>query len=508
MNRSRTQKASFNIISSAIAEIVALVSTMIVPRLVLTHYGSTYNGIATSASQFLSLISVLTLGVTAATRVALYKTLANDDVSGTSAIVKATDRYMKRIGLVLLIYIIGLAAIYPIVVDSGFSYWDVAILVLITGVSSFAEYFFGITYRTLLLADQSVYISNIFNAVTTIISLLVTVVLINLGCAYQLVKFCAAIVFILKLVLQNIYVKKHYKLDKHCEPNKSALKGRGDAMAHALANIVHDNTDLVVLTLFAGPKIASVYTVYNLVMNALKKLQLIFNTGTEPIFGNMWAKKEYDKIKQTLGFYEFAVAAFCSSVFSTAIIMLLPFVSIYTRGVTDIEYIRPTYAIVISLAYAIQCFRVPYLCVVCGIGHYKQTKTAAITEAIINLGLSVVLVNLIGMVGVAIGTLVANLYRTIMYAVYIDNYVIPRGKFVFIKNMLWSFSNIAIIVIPVYMLTKNIVFSGWFKWIICSAIVFIISVLIVIISALIFYRQNLYEALKILKRLVYKTFNR
>lgn len=508
MNRSRTQKASFNIITSAISELIALASTMILPRLILTNYGSVYNGIVSSASQFFSLISVLTLGVTAATRVALYKTLASEDVSGTSAIVRATENFMRRIGMVLLVYIIAFAAVYPLVVKTGYSYLDVAILIIVTGASSFAEYYFGITYRTLLLADQSVYISNIYTAIATVLSLILSIVLIEQRCSFQIVKLAGAVVFILKLVLQNVYVAKHYKIDRHCVPDNSALEGRGEAMAHALANIVHDNTDIVILTLFTDVKTVSVYTVYNLVMTALKKLQLIFNTGTEPIFGSMWVKGEKDKIRYTLDFYEFAVAFFCSAVFSVTIVMLLPFVSLYTKGVTDAVYIRPSYGLIITLAFAVQCFRVPYLCVVGGIGHYKQTKNAAILEAVINLGLSMVLVNFIGMVGVAVGTLAANLWRTIQFAFYIDDNVIYRGKSIFMKKIIWAFFNILLIACPMFMYTQRYTFTGWGNWILYAAVVFILSLCIVVVSSLVFYRNDFFKACRILKRMALKTLRR
>ena len=500
--RTRTQKASFNIVTAAIAEAVSLVSTMVLPRLILIHYGSAYNGIASSASQFLSLISVLTLGVTAVTRVALYKTLASDDIKGTSKILRATEIYMRRVGWVLFVYIFGLAIIYPLVVKTDFSYLDVALLILITGASSFAEYFFGITYRTLLLADQCVYISNIFQTLAVALSLTVSVILINLGCSFQIVKLGSAVVFIIRLIAQNIYVSKHYGIEKGCEPDFSALKQRSDAMAHALANIVHDNTDIVILTLFTDVKTVSVYTVYNLVMAALKKLQLIFNTGTEPIFGNMWANNEKDKLRRTLDFYEFSVAMFGSIVYSTTIIMLLSFVSLYTKGVTDVNYIRPVYGIVISAAYAVQCVRVPYLCVVGGVGHYKQTKNAAILEAVTNLVLSTVLVNSIGMVGVAIGTLAANLIRTIQYAVYIDNHVIPRGKGAFIKKIGWQFFNIVIIVLPMYRIVNVYHFKNWFNWACGSLIVVIICTAIVVLSALIFLKKEFFEACHIYLRII------
>ncbi|MBR4580820.1 MAG: sugar isomerase, partial [Lachnospiraceae bacterium] len=217
MAKSRTKKASLNIVTSTIMEVTTMLSGLILPRYILRYFGSSYNGITSSASQFLSMISVLTLGVTASTRVALYKTLAKNDVAATSAVVRATERYMRKVALVLGIYLIGLAFIYPLLVKTGFSYLDVSLLILIIGISSFAEYYFGITYRTFLLADQSVYISNIFSCIAIILNLLVSVVLIKAGFGIHIVKLGSSIVFLLRPLLQNIYVTKKYKIDKHCE---------------------------------------------------------------------------------------------------------------------------------------------------------------------------------------------------------------------------------------------------------------------------------------------------
>lgn len=493
--KSRSQKATYNILSMAVSEIVAMTSSLILPRLILTHYGSAYNGIASSAAQFLSLISLLTLGVTASTRVALYKTLAIDDTLGTSSIVKATENYMQKIAIVLMVYLLGLSALYPVIVKTGFSYFDVAILIFVTGLSSFAEYYLGITYKTLLLADQRVYISNILTIIANALSLVVSVVLIQKGCSFQIVKLAATVVIISKLVFQNIYVSKHYNLDKKCDPDLSALKGRKDAMTHALANIVHDNTDIVILTLFTDVKTVSVYTVYNLIMTALKKTQLIFNSGTEPIFGNMWAKGETDRLKKALDFYEFTAAIFCSVVFSTTLITILSFVGIYTRGVTDVEYIRPVYAVVITVATAVQIIRTPYVSFIGGIGHYKQTKNAAIFEAVSNLLLSVILVFFINIVGVAIGTFIANLIRTLHYGFYIDNHVIKRGKWAFLGKIVWAFGNILIIVLGYFLLFNNIVIRRWDEWILFAFLTFFICLIISVISAFVFYRKDLVEFL-------------
>ena len=500
---SRTRKASINIITSAMLEIITMVSGLILPRFILQYFGSSYNGIVSSTSQFLGMIQILTLGVTASTRVALYRTLARKDNQGSSAIIRATERYMRKIALVLGGYIIVLSLVYPLVVHTEFSYFDVAILILIVGLSSFAEYFFGITYQTFLLADQSVYISNIFSSIAAILNIIISVFLIISGFNIQIVKLGSAFVYVLRPLLQNIYVTRKYKLDKHCEPDMTALNKRGDAMVHALANIVHDNTDIIVLTIFTDIKIVSVYTVYNMVMSALKKIQTVFTKGTEPIFGSMWASGEKEKIKKNLSVFEFFVNSFNAAAFGVAMVMVLSFVSLYIpKNVTDINYIQPTYAILIALAFATQGIRVPYLALVQGIGHYKETRNAAIIEAALNLGISVVLVNIIGMAGVAIGTLIANLYRTISYALYIDKNVVKRGKSTVFKKIIWTLLSMTMIALPSSIIIKKVKIVNWIQWAGVSILVCVFACLVLLIASVIFYREDLKYAIQVVKAML------
>ena len=502
--RSRAKKATLNISTFASYEIATMISGLILPRFILKYFGSTYNGITSSAAQFLSMISVLTLGVTASTRVALYRSLADHDIKKTSSIIAATELYMRKVARILGIYIVVLAAVYPLIIKkTTVPYWEVAALILIVGMSSFAEYFFGITYRTFLLADQSVYISNIFSCIAVILNIVVSIILIVSGFSIQVVKLGSATVFVLRPLLQNLYVRKKYKLIRNCEPDMSALNRRGDAMMHALANIVHDNTDIIVLTLFTDVLTISVYSVYNMIMMSLKKIQSVFTTGTEPIFGSMWANGEKEKIGRNLSVFEFFANSFNAVAFGTAMVMVLSFLKLYIpSNVKDVNYIRPAYAVVISLAFATQGMRVPYLALVQGIGHYKQTKHAAIAEAVINITVSVVLVNIIGLVGVAVGTLVANVYRTFQYAYYIDKNVVHRKGLVYLRKFVWALLCIAAIVIPGGYVVQKIAISGWLMWIAVAVAVGVYSVIVVSATAALLWRADFKYAFKVAKAML------
>ena len=63
----RTKKAFRNMVAATVYQVVAIICGLITPRLVLANFGSTYNGVVNSATQFLSMIHILTLGITGAT---------------------------------------------------------------------------------------------------------------------------------------------------------------------------------------------------------------------------------------------------------------------------------------------------------------------------------------------------------------------------------------------------------------------------------------------------------
>ena len=125
----RTKKAIKNILVSMLYQIVSIVCGLITPRMLLASFGSTYNGVVASATQFLSMISFLTLGIAGATRVALYKTLASDDTLGTSRIMKATRLYMRKVAMAVVGLSVIMMLVYPYISHNDLSHLESAMLI-------------------------------------------------------------------------------------------------------------------------------------------------------------------------------------------------------------------------------------------------------------------------------------------------------------------------------------------------------------------------------------------
>lgn len=499
----RTQKAFVNMLCAMMYLAVNIICGFITPRLILSTYGSSYNGVISSITQFLSAISILNLGIAGPTRVALYKSIANNDKKGTSSIIKATKIYMRRVALAVLIYAIVLMIIYPHIIDTELIGYEVVVLIAIISISTFAEYFFGFTNTTLLSADQSGYVTNLVGTFKIVVNTCLTVILIYLNFSIFTVKLGSSLIFFIAPLILEVYVNIRYKLDKKCKPDDSAIKGRGAAAFHSIANIIHDNTSVVLLTLLTDIKLVSVYSVYNLIVSALRNLMKVFTSVLEAPFGNLWAKKEYDALNRNFRIYEFAIFFFAAVIFSCAIKLIIPFVEVYTYGVTDVNYSRPIFAMLIMMAECICCIRQPYMTMVQATGNYEATKRDAAIEAIINIVISLMFVSLIGIEGVAIGMLAANLYRTVKYAIFVERNIIKEKKIRIIRKSIWLVATITLCVTIVGFVDRFIIFdTNWIEWICRAFMTFGISIVVCSMMAILCYKSMCCSVLDVFKRII------
>lgn len=506
----RSKKAMKNVLASFFYQVVSIVCGLITPRLILSNFGSTYNGVVTSATQFLDMIQILTLGITGATRLALYKTLGDNDALGTSRIMKATKNYMRKVGLCVLLYAAVLCVVYPLFAKSELTHIQTATLIAIVSIGTFARYFFGISNQTLLQADQSSYVNSLIQVFSTIANTLAVVVLISFGSSIYIVKLGSSLVFLIAPIILNAYVKKKYKLTSKCEPSYEGLKQRGSVAVHSIANIIHDKAPLLIINFFLDVKWASVYNIYYLAVGKIKQLLAIVTSGIEAAFGSMWAKKEFDNLRKNFSGFEFVIYSFTAIVFSCVGILILPFVMQYTKGITDIEYVIPSLAVLVTLAEGMYCIRQPYVILVYATGNYKTTRKYAVIEAIINVAIGLILTPLIGINGVIIATLVANSFRTIQYVIFISKNVLERDLKCAILRFLWLLFTCGIIILiwsiisPAIYLSSFMISTGWTSWIIQAVIAFILACVVTLITSFIFYKKDIKVLIGFAKNVLHK----
>lgn len=80
-------------------------------------------------------------------------------------------------------------------------------------------------------------------------------------------------------------------------------------------------------------------------------------------------------------------------------------------------------------------------------GHFKNTQWRSVLEASINLVVSIIMVNKLGIYGVLIGTIVALLYRTNDMIIYANKYLLKRNPLITYKRWLINILVFCLVVI-------------------------------------------------------------
>lgn len=482
--------AKKNVITSIFYQLVTVAYGLIVPRLVLSSFGSEVNGLTSSLSQFLNYISLLEGGLSGVIMAALYKPLANKDYAKVSGVIKAADNFFKKIALIFVVYTIALAAIYPFVVSTSFSWEYIFSLTIIISTSLFIQYFFSLSYRLLINADQKGYVVFSTLILFTVVNFLVTLLVINSYPEIHILKAVSAIVFIVQPVAFNRYVKKNYKLEKNAKPDEEALAQRWDGFGQNIAFFIHSNTDVVVLTIFSTLSEISVYSVYMLVVTALRTLVTAVSSSLAPSLGNSLAKMSNKEANDLFDSYEFGLSVITTFAFTCGALLVTPFIQVYTRGVTDANYYQPLFGYLMMAAEAVYCFRDPYVTVAYVSGKYKETAKYAYIEAALNIVISVILVSKFGLIGVAIGTLMAMIYRMIAHMIYIAKNLFKRELTKSLKCFLvYIFIAILSAILSTQLINVNV--QNYIDWIIEAVITVLIVVAVMIAVLYMTYRKQM-----------------
>ena len=485
-----------NTVASLLSQITALVCGFILPRLFLEYFGSEVNGLVNSITQFLGVISFLELGVGAVVQSSLYKPLAEGDKQQVSRVMVSADRFFRRLAQILLGYVLLLVTVYPLIANQSFGYLYTATLIAAISISSFSQYYFGIVNSLLLNADQRGYIQYNAQTITVVLNTVVCVFMIKLGGSVQLVKLTTSLIYLARPLALRIYVNRRYQIDWKIQYDGEPIQQKWNGVAQHIAAVVLDGTDTIVLTLLSTLSNVSIYSVYFMVIKGVKTLFLSMTNGIQSLLGELWARQELEELRKTFGWTEWCIHTGTTFVFSCTAALIVPFVRVYTAGINDANYIQPAFAILLTLANAMHCLRLPYNIMVLAAGHYKQTQKNYIVAATINIVLSVLTVKAWGLIGVAIGTFAAMAYQTVWLAIYDSKHFVSWPMKSVIKQFAVDGITAVFIVVISGILTMHSV--TYLSWIMLAIVTALLAVIITASLNFIVYKEKMMALIHIL----------
>lgn len=491
------KKLFANLGMSMISQTVILVLGFVIPRIIMQSYGSDTNGLTSTITQIFTYMALLEAGISQATRNKLFKPIKEDNKEEISYWMSVSRRYFRRISAVYFAIVLVLAVLLPLVLNTSVGYWTIAFYIFFEGLTSVVSFYFINTWVSFLNSKGDTYVVNALTLLNKVLCYGVKIVLALFGFNIALIQIGYFLVSVLQVILYYMYMKKKYGWINYSLSVKNAvLPDRKSYIIIEIAWTIFSSTDMILLSIFVSTQLASVYSVYNLPIVALNGLlnavycALNYNLGIS-------YHEDIEKYKKVHDMFNSVFIGAMTILMSVTYVLLIPFVKMYTKGVTDINYVYPMLPLLFCMVQLLSWNRFVSGNLFGVAGKIKSVEKISIIEALIKLILSIILIVSHGIVGALIATVVA-LPIKVIYCNYVADKVIlkrPIVKTVSILGVNWLLFAIVVVINP--FLNLNI--DSYLSFALYGGIVFVvISVISVLLNAIV--NKDLLKIKTILKK--------
>lgn len=465
MNRSK--KFMRNTVASIFQQIIVFAVGMILPRVMLVCYGSEINGITSSIRQFINYFTLVEAGIGASAIFALYKPLAKLDHGAISSIVTAARRFYIQSGYIFTALTVAFAFSFPMIRRTEtLSSIELGVLVLVLSAPGFLNFFLLSKYNVILTADQRSSVISIATTVSSIVSTVIIVSLAYLHCNVVLARALSLGSLIVQSLILYVDVRKKYSyLDFHAVPNRSAMNQRWDALYLQMLGVAQSGAPIILATIFIGYKAVSVYSIFYMVIGGINGLLDIFTSGLSASFGDVIARGEKATLQKAYKEFEFTYYALITVIYACAFVLIMPFIRIYTAGITDADYNVPLVGSLMVINGFLYNLKTPQGMMVISAGLYHTTRWQSTVQAVILIVAGILLAPHYGLAGILTGCILSNLYRDIDLLFYIPVHVTGLKPQLTLKRWANSALSFALIWFPSFFIRVQAVnFFEWFQW--------------------------------------------
>lgn len=427
--RSRTENSIINSAMSIVTQVLTVVLNFAVKTVFIKMLSDEYLGVNGLFTNIITMLSLADLGIGIAIPYSLYKPLAKKDEHKINVLMNFYKKVYTIIGIAVLLIGLSLTPFLGLIIkDIPKNVPHLSLIYILFVIHSASSYFF--VYKKFLIdSDQKGYItSRIIFTFSTLLSIIQIILLVT---TKNYILFLLSSIIL--VIIQNIYIsskanklypfiknKTDEKLEK--EDMEGIKKNVSSLFIYKVGTVIMNGTDNIIISKFIGLIIVGFYSNYVLIINSITTvLNQIFNAITSSI-GNLVVttnKKRSKEVYDNLNFANFWLYA----LFGVCIIVLInPFINIwigkkYVMGFS-IVFLLVLNFYVLGMQSVTNSFRNAY-------GLFWIAKYRPIIMVIINIVISVVLVQLIGIEGVLIGTLISRLVTT----AWLDPYIVHKYGF-------------------------------------------------------------------------------
>ena len=480
---SRTKNSVLNLATSFGSQMLVIVLRFITRTVFIYTLGKAYLGINGLFSDILTLLSLTELGIDTALNFQLYKPLAEGDDHRVRVLMKFYKQAYRVVGTVILVIGLCLIPLLPFLIKDYDSLEaigiDAVLIFILYLLQSVTSYLFWAYRAAVVKANQKKYLLDVAEFAITIITNVTQIfILIYLE---DFVLYTAAVIFfnilrnfinaqIAKRFYPQFFIKEEDSLSK--EEIKGLFKDCGALFVYKANTVVLKATDNLVLSKFVGLEVVGLYSNYLLFYVTIKNFLYQMYNAVQASMGNLFATSNMEK-----KYKFFQIMNFLSIViYGTAAVGIAVCANeLISCWISDSYVIKQPFAILIGVEILFQGLQNNLGQVRNVSGVFRQMWYRPLIGIVINLVVSIVLVQFYGIYGVILGTIAA--YVLTNFAVdpavlhkYAFNNIKPVSEY-YKKNITYIALLITICAIDIWLSKQIYPGHGWISLFIHAVIV-------------------------------------
>ena len=489
---SRIQHAAKNIAFGYIGNISSTVLGFVLRTVFIMKLDETLLGINGLYTGILTMLSLAELGIGTALNFSLYAPVAKGDLEKVKSYMLFYKKAYRIIAAVVATIGIILIPFLKFFIKNPGDYGiqELTVYYLIFLFNTVSTYFVAYKY-SLVNAEQKNYIQTNVLTLTKLVTTLVQLVVLLLTGNFLFYLLAAAAVELVQKICVSTYLNKQYPYlkDKNVIPlGKEETKEIADKtkalVCHKVGDVARLQTDSIIISSLIQVALVGIVDNYNMVINSISGfVNIIFNSVISS-FGNLIATESKAKQYEMFQVYRF-VANWIYGLSAVGFYVLLtPLVYLWLG---EKWILSNTVIALILIDYYFKGDRIVLSNFKTAAGVFEQDKFLALIQGVVNLVISIILVQSIGLAGVYIGTIISGLIANvtkpfIIYRVCFEKgageYFVDTAK----KLLVIGITLVIVLFISSYLLKQ---INLWSFLIIGVAIVIIYNLLF-----LIFFRKT------------------
>ena len=408
----RTKNASRNIVFGLISKTYQLLVPFLMRTAMIYLMGVQYLGLSSLFSSVLQVLNLAELGAGFAMVYSMYKPIAEDDTVTICALMKLYRTYYRVIGFVIAVVGCVLTPFIPKLISGEVpSDINVYILYLLNLGTTVLSYWLFAYKNAILQAHQRNDIGYKIAMVTSTIQYGVQFFVLWAFRSYYLYVIVALCTQVFANIITAIVSDKLFPQYKPMgnlpqEEVKRINRRIQDFFTSKIGSIIYDSSDAIVISAFLGLSMLAVYQNYFYILNALSGLIGVVFTSCMAGIGNsivMESKeKNYEDIKK-FSFIIFWISGFCSV---CLLCIYQPFMELWVGKDLMLSFL----AVVCFVVYFfVRQYNTLFNLYKDASGMWHEDRFRPLCEALTNLVLNLFLVRFIGIYGILLSTVLANL---------------------------------------------------------------------------------------------------